>query len=655
MEANQIRILIVTRNSSTLELASELRHVNLGDPISYTAISYTWACMKDTTHRISIGGKWIDVGKNAFDVLQDRAVAFEKRSLWIDCICINQSDDNEKSMQVPMMVEIYRRAMRTIVWLGQSPDAAPSLSLLFELQWRQKLVPIHILDAFESASETVAKHVTWGYVYWQGWDSRFASLARLLLHEWFFRVWILQEMVFSGTIHVRCGGCWFDWKDFSNICSLFAEWETATLFGRDEWEIQRLEPCGLARISQIDTARRKERMVQVMGSHRPRLSQILCNIMAVHASDPRDLIYGHLNLSREAGLPEFAPDYANQKNAPDLYNSVAKLFLRRCELQEILYVAGIGYKRKFQNLPSWVPDWTSLPIRLPLRGRDTAEYNACNYRAPEFNLLPNNMLSVNGILFDRIDETAAEPFFATNSSNERLAVYIMKEVFQKIEAQKMADKLPDAYVAGGGREDALWRTLIGDTGITPFSRAEKVKLARFGEEAGIDFPTYGIGTHFTRPAPAEYSELFKKERDFYEIARYCEITPDDLHKSPKRRPPMPLPPGRTPAEIRLIFEEFEKLSDSRYRDAFGLSARGRRFAVTEAGYMALVPELARPGDVVAVIFGLEVPFLLRKDGDHGKVEEQGTYQLVGECYVHGIMDGEVVKDKKGTEMEFRIL
>jgi len=102
-------------------------------------------------------------------------------------------------------------------------------------------------------------------------------------------------------------------------------------------------------------------------------------------------------------------------------------------------------------------------------------------------------------------------------------------------------------------------------------------------------------------------------------------------------------------------KEFEKLFDLRDRDAFGLSARGRRFAVTKAGYMALVPELALPGDVVAVLFGLGVPFLLRRDDDHGKVEGQVTYQLVGECYVHGIMDGEVVKDKKGTEMEFRIL
>ena len=75
--------------------------------------------------------------------------------------------------------------------------------------------------------------------------------------------------------------------------------------------------------------------------------------------------------------------------------------------------------------------------------------------------------------------------------------------------------------------------------------------------------------------------------------------------------------------------------------------------------MALVSALAGPRDVVAVLFGLEVPFPSRRhpDGvasDYGKGEEQETYESVGDCYVHGITDGEIVKGEKGMEIEFRI-
>lgn len=61
---------------------------------------------------------------------------------------------------------------------------------------------------------------------------------------------------------------------------------------------------------------------------------------------------------------------------------------------------------------------------------------------------------------------------------------------------------------------------------------------------------------------------------------------------------------------------------------------GRRFAVTETGYMVLLPPGAATGDVIYVICGMETPFALRrKDG-------ADTYRLVGEAYVHGIMNGE---------------
>jgi hypothetical protein len=59
--------------------------------------------------------------------------------------------------------------------------------------------------------------------------------------------------------------------------------------------------------------------------------------------------------------------------------------------------------------------------------------------------------------------------------------------------------------------------------------------------------------------------------------------------------------------------------------------------------MAIVPLLAKPGDSVCLVFGADVPFVLRKAPTKQSSEKYGRkqcYNLVGECYVHGIMDGE---------------
>lgn len=51
--------------------------------------------------------------------------------------------------------------------------------------------------------------------------------------------------------------------------------------------------------------------------------------------------------------------------------------------------------------------------------------------------------------------------------------------------------------------------------------------------------------------------------------------------------------------------------------------------------MGMCPDTAQVGDLVCVLFGAQIPFVLRKREPEG-------YIVVGECYVHGIMDGEAM-------------
>ena len=64
----------------------------------------------------------------------------------------------------------------------------------------------------------------------------------------------------------------------------------------------------------------------------------------------------------------------------------------------------------------------------------------------------------------------------------------------------------------------------------------------------------------------------------------------------------------------------------------------RRLVTTSDDCLGLVPAGAMAGDVVTIVIGYNVPLLLRRAQG-----ETRRFSLIGECYVHGVMDGEVVE------------
>ena len=66
----------------------------------------------------------------------------------------------------------------------------------------------------------------------------------------------------------------------------------------------------------------------------------------------------------------------------------------------------------------------------------------------------------------------------------------------------------------------------------------------------------------------------------------------------------------------------------------------RMLCITRNGYIGMVPKKTEIGDVVVVLNGAQVPFVLRPALSVVDGWVEGSYQLVGECYVHGVMDGE---------------
>jgi hypothetical protein len=186
------------------------------------------------------------------------------------------------------------------------------------------------------------------------------------------------------------------------------------------------------------------------------------------------------------------------------------------------------------------------------------------------------------------------------------------------EAESIARKLPVQYRTGQSQSEAFWRTCTGD---------------RNG---------------FNRPAGPEYSEFFL---DFRE-ATIRKYTLDHANSTPG---PKPLSENENLLqeegeflELRYnakpYFERFQEhmVGSFSFSNALGSCCNGRCFGVTEKGYMVVAPPGTKEGDMLCLIMGAQVPFLLRPLSDSEEEASNGKrcYALVGECYVHGMMDGE---------------
>jgi hypothetical protein len=84
----------------------------------YEALSYVWGG-SDKPKSISIGDYQLAVTPNLYTALLHLRDQWIERILWVDAICINQSDKEEQGLQVRSMAEIYCKASRVIVWLGE--------------------------------------------------------------------------------------------------------------------------------------------------------------------------------------------------------------------------------------------------------------------------------------------------------------------------------------------------------------------------------------------------------------------------------------------------------------------------------------------------------------------------------------------------------
>lgn len=143
-ERREIRLLIVEQGLFDDPIYCQLRHGELDLEVlpDYETISYCWG---DSRLRgwLSVNDTIISVPFSSEQTIRRMRLPDRSRTLWIDSVCINQSDLREKSSQITLMSEIYRFGATNLIYLGEDEDqkAEAARSALKEFcKWYEKIL-----------------------------------------------------------------------------------------------------------------------------------------------------------------------------------------------------------------------------------------------------------------------------------------------------------------------------------------------------------------------------------------------------------------------------------------------------------------------------------------------------------------------------------
>ena len=407
---------------------------------------------------------------------------------------------------------------------------------------------------------------------------------------------MVQEFSLPRDLVMIYGNATIPWACLS-LVDFLKDW--ITLAGDESLEyLQKLDSATL-HLEHFKSMLRTRDAIQ--SEERPTIAPhaIATDFRYLSATLPQDKVYGLLGLYGRSGtegtIQSLKPDY--NKPAQQVYIDLAKLALETTSYM-LFTCAGASHKRIEAGLPSWAPDLTCPATNANERFYHRG-YNSGGDEEPSFDIHEQKTLRIRGYIIDTIKTCSPEMLTFQEldaihgnvqtlgwlMDKMRLSVYFLTTI-QQMAAQETQDPYEPAKQP---RDEALWRTLIQDYDESSFP-ADPAVVSAVAES------------------------LTKKQKTMLEKGH--ELTPHNVVGMMGGGP-------RGPGHARDV---------AAYANGVCFQ---HRFAVSEKGYMALVPPKTAPGDVLCVFQGFPVPFVLRPSGS--------GYVLWGDGYVHGFMAGEATR------------
>ena len=473
--------------------------------------------------------------------------------VWADAICINQSNDEEKARQVPLMDKYYSEAQRVLVWLGSSGthtdlvmDEVKALNKSLETIERSILISDKTLQSHGLPIQNDP--------FWQG-------ISEIFARNWYRRLWVVQEVALASHVVVFCGSKSIEWHELSSLADHLGR-TGLTALARGNVNVDPSKTDG------FDAMMVPDFIKDFRGQGKPYSLNRLCHFARSRdTTEPIDKVYAVLGLIDEAVRKMIKVDYSPESRQTywKIYIDLGTVMLQEDPGLFMLQIA--SSKQRPPELPSWCPNFnsTSDALMLPrgfyktgMTGGDSVEHNRMPYlgRASD-----SKGIKLLGLPIDEIAEVVGSSWqwdreLAQQKGPDGCAARGFKWMNECRALSSRVLQMPNAI------PEQLVRTLIANILHHPATYAPDPKCL------------------WESVFPA--TVYLQAVRDVGTLAsRYM--------------------------------TQHELLCAQRYLQALNMACSGRRFFATKCGFLGIGPLETKAGDLVYVFKGAQVPFLFRRE------------------------------------------
>lgn len=620
LATSSIRLINLHKGRATEPLRCSLAVLDSREVVKFQALSYVWGSQHDPSS-IILSRQHFFVTRNLAEALFELRSDSSDQILWVDALCINQSDHLERNGHVLRMHEIYAKAQRVIAWLGTSSDTSQEgLSNQFADGSDAGMGLVAYLETHKLSSEIYPSSIDkfrWskkedGSALWpdlcgsnvgcyRATAGLIASLARICERHFWQRLWIVQEIAFSRDIDLRCGSCAIPYHAFARVCNAFLKWiETG---GLDSWgpgwqsleEISHRNAIIIKNGGPLSVKLRKparnvfstNRRVQKILQDKT-ITDLLLMSRAKLCADPRDKIYSLYNIMPENTRKAIDIDYGKDEYYALLSSLRAIIATSQCS--NLLSWSRIPQNpstnkpvsswtsqtsemeaNDWANWPSWAPNITFNTVDI-MHKQLKDRFNACGNSQAFIQFSHDwNILQTKGIRLGTVRWWYASSRNHTYASD---SLENLTELIRDFQTSNFVDFFDRIEL-----RDELCQTLTRGQGLP----------------------------HVTELMHFAWDDTSKGQSFDFTDVKLGDIEKDCLHD-----------------KVLFVVEEPGGEANG-YQQAKG--PRRHRFGQGSYGVAS--------GDLVCVILGCRVPLILRQQGMH--------YIIIGDAYVHSFMHGEALR------------
>ncbi|EPE27592.1 hypothetical protein GLAREA_04383 [Glarea lozoyensis ATCC 20868] len=289
LQTDEIRLIyLVPSDVAEDEIQCRLVTATLAPDLRYEALSYEWG-PELPEHQILLNGFIFNVRENLWNALHSLRTKDEERIFWIDALCINQRNVDERNHQVAQMARIYSGCTRCIAWVGK--EDMPGTDGIKEdtklaVEFVHTRLPGHPVPDLLLGNDR----------------KMHANFVLLCQRKYWSRLWILQEILLSSTVMVQCGPYEIPWSTLVHPFLSKTPTPVHLIFLRP---VQLSVPFALASLSRSRQLHSRDRDDKVQD-----LFSLSYQFRDAKCADTRDTMFGLLGLTNDCCRQACPADYS---------------------------------------------------------------------------------------------------------------------------------------------------------------------------------------------------------------------------------------------------------------------------------------------------------------------------------------------------------